>query len=159
MSSFQSSGGSAPVLTAYQKSVNNCQNLVKAGQFESAIALLGELLKQSPRDVQVLRMLGHSLMMLDERADAIRHLSFASKLDPNNPDLLCDLASALRRTDELRKAHQAADSALKTHPNYPRAVMVKARLLQSHGQSDKAFEIVERAIEANFDPTLLGTYG
>jgi tetratricopeptide (TPR) repeat protein len=159
MSSFNQSSGSAPVLTAYQKTVNNCRNLVQAGQFDSAIALLKETLKQSPRDVQVLRMLGHSMMMIDERNDAIRYLTFASKLDPTNLELLCDLASALRRTDELRKAHQAADTALKLMPNFPRAVMVKARLLQSHAQPDRAYEIVKKALDANFDPTLLGTYG
>lgn len=146
-------------MTAYQKTVNNCRDLIEAGQYDSAISMLMGALKQSPRDVQVLRMLGHSMMMIDMRTDAIRHLTFANKLDPRNPDLLCDLASALRRVDELRSAHQTVDAALKIVPNYPRAVMVKARLLQSHGQSQRAYEIVEQAIDADFEPTLLGTYG
>lgn len=159
MSQFNTQSPGQPMQTAYQKTVRNCFSLVEAGQYDSAIALLLECLKQSPQDLQVLRMLGNSMMMIDQSVEAIRYLSFGCKLDPKNPDLLCDLASALRRVDELRKAHQAVDTALKVAPNYPRAVMVKARLLQSHGQSPRAFEIVEGAIEANFDPRVLGIYG
>ncbi len=159
MSQFSNFGSGAPVLTAYDKAVNNCRGLVEAGQYDAAIQMLREVLKQSPRDVQVLRMLGHSLMMIDSPVEAIRNLTFASKLDPRNPDLLCDLASALRRMDEMRKAHQAADNALKLAPSYPRAVMTKARLLQSHGQSQRAYELVDQALEQKFDPMLIATYG
>ncbi len=159
MSQFSNFGSGAPVLTAYDKAVNNCRGLVEAGQYDAAIRMLREVLKQSPRDVQVLRMLGHSLMMIDSPVEAIRHLTFASKLDPKNPDLLCDLASALRRMDEMRKAHQAADSALKLAPNYARAIMTKARLLQSHGQFQRAYELIDQALEKKFDPMLIATYG
>lgn len=159
MSQFNLSGSNAPVQTAYAKTVVSCRNLVEAGEYASAIEMLHTALKQSPRDVQVLRMLGHSLMMLDECAESIRHLTFATKLDPKNPDLLCDLASSLRRVDELGKAHKAVDDALRFVPNYPRAIMVKARLLQSHGQTPRAFEIVDAALDASFEPGLLGTYG
>ncbi len=159
MTQFQSSNVGSPVLTAYQKTVNNCRDLVEAGQFDAAIRMCTGALEQSPRDVQVLRMLGHSLMMMDVPEEAIRRLSFASKLDPKNPDILCDLASALRRVDELGKAHKAADTAMKVVPNYPRAIMVKARLLQSHGQSQKAYEIVRDSLNVKFEAGLLGTYG
>ncbi len=159
MSQFSGFGPGAPVLTAYDKAVNNCRGLVEASQYDAAIRMLREVLKQSPRDVQVLRMLGHSLMMIDSPVEAIRHLTFASKLDPRNPDLLCDLASALRRMDEMRKAHQAADQALKFAPSYPRAIMTKARLLQSHGQSQRAYELVDQALEKDFNPMLVATYG
>ena len=159
MSQFNTQGVGQPTLTAYQKTVRNCHSLVEAGQYDSAIALLLETLKQSPRDVQVLRMLGNALMMIDQVAESIRHLSFACKLEPHNPDLLCELASSLRRVDELGKAHKAIDSALKISPNYARAVMVKARLLQSHGQSQRAYELIGQTLEASFDPRVLGIYG
>lgn len=146
-------------VTAYQKAVKNCQNLLDAGQFQSAVGLLKNTLEQSPRDVLVLRMLGHALMMIDFRDEALRHMIFATKLDPKNVELLCDLSSAHRRMDQLGKAHKAIDLALKIFPNHPRAVITKAKLLQSHAQAPQAFEIVERAVEANFQPTLLATYG
>lgn len=159
MSQFHNLGPGASVMTAYDKTVKNCRNLIEAAEYDAAIRLLHEVLKQSPQDVQVLRMLGHSLMMIDAAVEAIRYLTFASKLDPKNPDLLCDLASALRRIDEMRKAHQAADAALKLVPNNPRAIMVKARLLQSHGKSQPAYELVDQALKANFDPMLVATFG
>ena len=159
MSQFNMPSSNAPVLTAYTKTVQNCQSLIIAGEYDSAISLLLNALKQSPRDVQVLRMLGHSLMMIDESGDSIRYLTFASKLEPKNPDLLCDLASTLRRTDELGKAHKCVDEALRLVPNHTRAVTVKARLLQSHGQSERALELVDSALQADFVPALLGIYG
>ncbi|MGV6814908.1 MAG: tetratricopeptide repeat-containing sulfotransferase family protein [Phycisphaerales bacterium] len=159
MSQFQPNNPAAPIQTAYAKTVQNCRSLIDAGQFDSAIGLLQNALKQSPKDVQVHRMLGHSLMMIDETKGAIHHLTFATKLDPRNPDLLCDLASALRRVDELGKAHKAVDEALKMAPHYPRAVTTKARLLQSHGQSQRAYELMDQVVQEHFDPALLGTYG
>jgi len=159
MSQFNTPGAGMSVQTAYDKTVANCRNLVDGGQYDAAIALLREVLKQSPCDVQVLRMLGHSLMMIDSPAEAIRNLTFAAKLAPTNPDMHCDLASALCRVDELGKAHQAADKALKLMPHYARAVMVKARLLQSHGQSQRAYELIHETFVTEMDPTLLGIYG
>ncbi len=158
MSSFSSTPG-FPIQTAYQKSVVNCRRLIEAGEFDRAIALLLEVNKQNPRDTAVLRMLGNALMMIDQRRDAIRHLSFAARLEPGNPDIQCDLASALRRADEMRKAHQAADAALRLAPNYPRAVMVKARLLQSHAGAPEAYELVRKALDAREDPALLSIFG
>jgi len=159
MSQFSSSNPGAPVQTAYAKTVQNCRSLLEAGQFDSAIGLLQNALKQSPQDVQVHRMLGHALMMIDESKGAIHHLTFATKLDPKNPELLCELASALRRVDELGKAHKAVDEAIKIAPGYPRAATTKARLLQSHGQSQRAYELLDDMVEKHFDPSLLGTYG
>jgi tetratricopeptide (TPR) repeat protein len=159
MSHFSQPSSNQPITTAFEKTVSNCKDLIDAGQFDSAIAMLLGALKQSPSNVQILRMLGHSYMMIDSPKEAIRHMTFATKLNPRNPDLLCDLASALRRVDQLRNAHQATDTALKLVPNFPRAVMVKARLLQSHGQSQRAYEFVEEALNAGFDVSLLGTYG
>ncbi|MFG0244717.1 MAG: sulfotransferase [Phycisphaerales bacterium JB052] len=147
------------IVTSFQRSVLNCKKLLEAGEYDSAIALLKELREQQPRDVAVLRMLGHGLMMIDVREEAIRHLSFALKLQPRNTDLYVDLAAAYRRTDQLRKAHQTIDQALELRPNYPRAVMTKARLLQSHGSSQQAYELVKAAVEQEHSPELLGIFG
>ncbi len=155
----QFSTPSGPAMTAYQRSVSNCKRLVEAGEFDGAIALLLELRQQSPRDINVLRMLGHCMMMIDMREGAIQNLSFAAKLEPRNIELQVDLASAYRRVDALRKAHQAADAALKIDPTYPRAVMVKARLLQSHGSTQQAYELVKVAIDRRPDPELYGVFG
>ena len=147
------------ITTAYQRMVGNCRNLLESGQYDSAIAMLKELQEQQPRDTSVLRMLGHALMMIDFREEAIRHLSFASKLEPNNVDLLVDLCGAYRRIDQIGKAHQAVDKALKIRPGFPRAVMAKARLLQSHGNSEQAYEHVKATLEAHKDPDVVAVFG
>lgn len=159
MSQFNTPAPGAPLQTAYQKTVSNCKNLLDAGQYDAAIAMLLEVNAQNPRDVAVLRMLGNAMMMIDRRAEAIRHLSFAVKLDPANPDAHCDLATAYRRIDQMRKAHQSADTALKLAPNSPRAVMVKARLLQAHAGTQQAYELVKSAAQATGDPMLLTIFG
>lgn len=149
----------APIMNNHQRAVVNCKKLIEAGQYDSAVALLQELREQQPRDVNVLRMLGHALMMIDVREEAIRHLTFAAKLQPGNHDLHTDLASAYRRVDQMRKAHQAVDQALKLKPNDPRAVMTKARLLQSHAQSQQAYELVKAAVDQEPAPDLLSVFG
>ena len=146
-------------LTAFQRSLLNCKKLIEAGQYDGAIGLLEELRQQDPRNVNVLRMLGHSMMMLDMREGAIRHLLFASKLEPRNIELYSDLASAYRRVNQMRKAHQAADAALKINPTNPRAVMAKAKLLQSHGSAQQAYELVKKTLVARQDPEVLVIYG
>ena len=147
------------IVTAYDRAVQNSKNLIDAGEFIPAVNMLNKLLKESPRDVIVLRMIAHALMMVDRRQEAIRHFSFANKLDPTNVELLCDYSSAMRRMDEIRKAHELADKAMKLSPHHPRAVMCKARLLQSHGQSERAYEIVLAALKVVPDASLLAIYG
>ena len=102
MGQFNTPG--TPVMTAYQRTVGNCKRLIAAEQYDSAVALLEELRQQQPRDVNVLRMLGHALMMIDSRELSIRHLLFASKLEPANVEIHIDLASAHRRLDQMHAA-------------------------------------------------------
>ncbi|MEZ6163368.1 MAG: sulfotransferase [Phycisphaerales bacterium] len=149
----------APVLTAYHRSVMNCKNLIDSGQYDAAIAMLKELRQQQPRDTSVLRMLGHAMMMVDMREESIRNLEFASKLEPNNAELYVDLASAYRRVDQIRKAHQSVDAALKISPAHPRAVMAKARLLQSHGSTEQAYELIKTTLETQRDPEVVAVFG
>jgi tetratricopeptide (TPR) repeat protein len=147
------------ITTAYQRSVNNCRGLLESGEYDTAIGLLMELREQQPKDISVLRMLGHALMMLDYRDDAMRHLTFAGKLEPNNVDLLIDLCTSYRRIDQVGKAHQAIDRALKINPGYPRSVMAKARLLQSHGKSEEAYQLVKSALEKTHQADVVAVFG
>jgi tetratricopeptide (TPR) repeat protein len=147
------------ITTAYQRSVSNCRGLLESGEYDTAIGMLMELREQQPKDVSVLRMLGHALMMLDYREDAMRHLIFASKLEPNNVDLLVDLCSAYRRIDQVGKAHQAIDRALKINSGYHRSVMAKARLLQSHGKSEEAYQLVKSSLGQTRQADVVAVYG
>ena len=152
MSSF----GPDPV---HQKSLQSARSLIDAGQFQSAIKLLREMLERAPKDPMVLRMLGYSLMLFDHSTEAVRHLEFSSKLNPGDPETLCDLAMIYRRLDRLGDAHKALDQVLAKDPGNGRAVALKARVLQSRGQSPKAMEIVKKALAVSDDPTIVMIFG
>lgn len=139
--------------------VQRARTLLAANEFQTAIGLLREQLEKTPRDAMVLRMLGYALMLFDNHTEALRHLEFASKLNPGEPDTLCDLAMIYRRMDRVGDAHRALDKVLDMNPANGRAVALKARVLQARGQSPKAMEIVERALELSKDPSIVMIYG
>lgn len=139
--------------------IERVRSLLAASEYGTAVALLREALQESPRDAHLLRMLGYSLMLFDVNDEAIRHLEFASKLNPGDPDTLCDLSMVYRRLDRLGEAHKALDQVLAKEPGNGRAVALKARVLQSRGQSAKAMEIIEKALEHSKDPTIIMIYG
>ena len=140
--------------------IERVRSLLAASEYPTAIAMLREQLEKTPRDPQVLRMLGYSLMLFDQSSEAVRHLEFADKLNPGDPDTLCDLAMLYRRLDRLGDAHKALDQILRVSPGNGRAVALKARVLQSRGQSEKAMGIVEQALEVSSrDPAIVMIYG
>ncbi len=139
--------------------IQRVRSLLAASEYQTAIVLLREALERTPKDPEILRMLGYSLMLFDNCAEAIRHLEFAGKLNPGDPDTLCDLAMVYRRLDRLGDAHKVLDQVLKVNPCYGRAVTLKARVLQARGQSAKAMEIVERALEISKDPSIVMIFG
>lgn len=139
--------------------IHRARALLGASEYQTAIGLLREAIEKSPRDPEMLRMLGYSLMLFDHCPEAVRHLEFASKLNPGDPDTLCDLAMAYRRLDRVGDAHKALDQVLKVNPANGRAVALKARVLQARGQSAKAMEIVEHALTLSKDSSIVMIYG
>jgi len=139
--------------------IQRVRSLLAASEYDTAAVLLRETLEKTPRDSEMLRMLGYTLMLFDHSAEAVRHLEFAAKLNPGHPDTLCDLAMVYRRLDRLGDAHKALDEVLKGNPGNGRAVTLKARVLQARGQSEKAMTIVEQALMISKDPSIVMIYG
>lgn len=139
--------------------INRARALLGAAEYATAISFLREALVKTPRDPEVLRMLGYALMLHDNCPEAVRHLEFASKINPGDPETLCDLAMVYRRLDRVGDAHKALDQVLKVNPANGRAVALKARVLQARGQSPKAMEIVEHALTLSKDPSIVMIYG
>jgi len=160
MSMFGPNQGGAPVAPVFAQARQRAATLMNAGQRDAAIPLLRDLLKQQPRDVAVLRMLGNALSQntafaaKGTEAEGIRLLKFADQLAPNNPELLCDIASQYKTLGKTRDAHVALDKALKINPALGRAVMIKASLLQSGNKVDDALDLVRHARRSNNDPSL-----
>lgn len=135
-------------------------DLLNAGQRDAAIPLLRDLLKQSPRDVYIIRMLGNALSQntalsaKGTEPEGWRLLNFAHRLAPNDPEILADIASQGKTLGRVRDAHQSLDKALKLSPHHPRSVMIKASLLQSGNRIDEAVNLVEEAMRHTNDPSL-----
>jgi len=146
-------------MSSHAGMIERVRSLLSANEYSPAIVLLREALERTPKDPQILRMLGYSLMLFDHSTEAVRHLEFASKLSPGDPDTLCDLAMVYRRLDRLGDAHKALDQVLGPDPANGRAVALKARVLQARGQSKQAMVIVENALAISKDPSIVMIYG
>jgi tetratricopeptide (TPR) repeat protein len=149
--------GSMP-MNAHGQAINRVKQLVSAGQFDSAVGVIEPLLKSDPRNPDLLRLLGFSLLMTGFAKQGQGHLRFASQLRPGDPEILCDLSVANRWLGKTRDAYQAIDLALKSNPGHARALSTKARLLQSHGQSQQAIELLSDAMESTHNPSIAVIY-
>ncbi|MCC5821829.1 MAG: sulfotransferase [Phycisphaerales bacterium] len=152
------------IQTAYQQARQRASDLLSSGQRELAVVLLRDLMKQQPKDVLVLRMLGVALQGSEEMAvkskepESVRLLRFASQLSPGDPELLVDLAASLRAAGRIREAFGAVDKALAADPAHARAIMYKSRLLQSTNRIEQAIELISERRKHDPDPMLAVGY-
>ena len=149
-----------PTPTAYQQARQRASDLLASNQRELAVVLLRDLIKQQPRDVLVLRMLGVALQGHEELAvqskepESIRLLRFACQLSPSDPELLTDYAASLRAAGQIREAFKALDRAIAADPTHARSAMYKARMLQSTNRIGQALELLAERRKSDPDPVL-----
>lgn len=150
----------APAGTVFDEAKSRAANLLNSGQRELAVFLLRDLLKQQPRDVQVLRMLALSLQGNEDLAvkskepENLRLIRFASQLAPGNTELLTEYAMIARSVGQTREAFKIVDQALAIDPTGTKAVVFKARLLQGANKIDEALDLIETSRRQNPDPQL-----
>lgn len=151
---------SEPMTTVFEEAKARAANLVNIGERELAIVLLRDLIKQQPKDVQVLQMLAVSLQGNEDMAvkskepENLRLIRFASQLAPGNPEVLTDYAMICRSVGQTREAFKIVDQALALDPTHTRAAMFKSRLLHGANKIDEAFELIESTRVSNRDPLL-----
>ncbi len=149
-----------PAVTVFEQAKSRASDLINAGQRELAVILLRDLLKQQPKDVQVLRMLALSLQGNEDLAvkskepENLRMIRFASQLAPGNPDLLAEYAMIARSSGQTRDAFRIVDQALAIDAGNTRAVMFKARLLQGANKIEEALDLIETTHRRSPDPQL-----
>lgn len=147
-------------LPASRQAKARAAELIDAGQRETAVTLLRDVLRQTPKDSQALHLLAVALMGNSAMAgqgkepESLRHIRFASQLDPRNPEILTDYALICRSLGLLRQAHTNADAAIAADPNNARAIVTKARLLQSGNRVEEALELIQAGIARSDDPIL-----
>lgn len=162
---FEQPKTAPPLTSVFHQAKARAVEMMSLGQRELAIPLLRDLLKQQPRDVQLLHMLGvslqgnESLAVKSKEPENLRLLRFAASLAPNNAEVLTDYASACLSNGLMRDAHRAADTARKVDPSNPRAVHFKAKLLRSVNKVPEAIELLAAQMRSHPDPLLTIAFG
>ncbi|MEZ6319467.1 MAG: sulfotransferase [Phycisphaerales bacterium] len=119
--------------------------LLNAGDPTTAAAILQDALPYARRDPELLAMLADALGRRGRDIEALRHAKLAADLRPHHVPVLLTLAGIHRRLLDIGAAHRALDRVLAIEPENAMALAGKANLLESRGQADKAFEILEPA--------------
>jgi tetratricopeptide (TPR) repeat protein len=78
---------------------------------------------------------------------SFKDLKAAQAKDPKNADLAAQLAERYLLTGDKTQARKLADEALALKKGHPLAAYVKARLLSAGGETDKALELLEEAVD------------
>jgi tetratricopeptide (TPR) repeat protein len=138
-----------PRFSAARENLVACQESLglassEAGQFQDAVTLFDQALRNAPAHAGTHRELGYALLRLGRTNESLMHLKEAVRLDPASPethDTLATLWRTLNRPDqaiaEYREAVRLAPSAAEWHNNLGSA------LLDSHELAEAAQEFRE----------------
>jgi Flp pilus assembly protein TadD len=81
------------------------------GDFKTAISVCLQALRTSPRDPELLHLLGLSQLHLGQLKEAVEHLEKAARLAPGHAFVLSNLALALQHLGRLDDAERRARGA------------------------------------------------
>ncbi len=103
------------------ESLAHAQDLEAHGKTKESIALLQELVKKAPENVELRTALGLELYKSGDLADATLQLQQAASREPLNPAVLEGLAQAYRDAGDYRTAEQYASRLVRLFPADPNA--------------------------------------
>jgi len=126
-----------------QQLLNHAGQLQRSGNLSGAASVYRQVLRQQPRNAQVLGRLGQVLIGLGQVDEAKRTLDQAMKIAPKSPLLHHDMHLLHRRRGDLAKAHDSIDKALKLSPRQPVFTAAKAELFTAVGEFDRAMKTIE----------------
>lgn len=128
--------------------------LLRAGDPTTAAQILADALPNARRDPDLLALLADALGRRGRDREAVRHAKLAAQLRPHHAPTLMILADIHRRLNEIGPAHRALDRVLAGNPGHAQALAAKARLLESRGQAERAFELLApHALAPGADPS------
>ncbi|MBN1962483.1 MAG: tetratricopeptide repeat protein [Deltaproteobacteria bacterium] len=107
-----------------QTLVENANQSISAGDFNTACTNLDQALKIDPDDVDILYALAINAERCG-RSDAIEKLEHLLSLDPNADEARLQLALIQSRLGNSDKANQALDYVLTRHPDLPAAIAIQ----------------------------------
>ncbi|MBT8485462.1 MAG: tetratricopeptide repeat protein [Phycisphaerales bacterium] len=104
-------------------------------------------LKVSPRNPDVLRVLGSIAAMKNDLAEAASYFKKTIALRPREPILQWELARVRSSQGQLDEAIACYEKALKLSPGFHRAITGKAQVLEVRGEYDEARAVLQPFID------------
>ena len=105
----------------------------------AAECALDELVQESqndPGNPAVHEGIGHALMEVCARGEALEAMSRAAALDPQNPRVHCNMAQVMREVGRPAEALEALGRALELDPTSARAYSMRERVLRDLGRDE-----------------------
>lgn len=133
---------------ALLRDLEEAKQLLEAGQTQSALSRLRELVKRSPDNVPFLTNLASAQMATGDAESAIRSYRHALELNPRLDFLELNLAEALLQSGQLDEARQHCRKALALNPRLSGAWLGLAEVESKSGHPDAARATLLEAIDA-----------
>lgn len=92
-------------------------NLYQAGEFESAVNLLEQVVPIAPKDTAVLNNLGYFKLRLERYEESIEHFRTLLKINPIHSYALDNLGFALIMTGDLKNGFEYVQKAIRSNNN------------------------------------------
>ena len=130
-------------------------SLVKAKADAEAIDVAENALARFPHSVKLVRMHAVTLNRLDRRAEALRLMYQAEKLNSDDVDFQCDLASMEIADGRAGEAIKRMRAVLRNKPGSLLSILILGDALMTSGRYQQAHDLYSASAE-NFpdDPTL-----
>jgi spermidine synthase len=110
------------------------------------VELLRTAIQHNPRNVRHLKLMGDTLMAIDEARRAGEHYAAAEQVDPNDPNIQHGLARALHVTRDFERAAVHYRRAIELNPGSAETHANFGALLAERGEFAAALEQCARAL-------------
>jgi tetratricopeptide (TPR) repeat protein len=135
------------LLAQGQSSLERSRELVSAGSFDKAEAMLRQTIAADPSNIEARVLLGKTLALQGVRGEAIEQLAEAVRLNPSSATAHNEFGMVLSRFVEVRAARQEFERALELDPGLAEAHVNLSLVLAQAGELAAARDHLDRAIE------------
>ena len=120
--------------------------LLKRGDIEGAIEHFREALREEVRHREALLGIGHAFAQSDDLAKSLYYFKRMRRYYPKDSASLQAIVQVCNKASEPMKALQTILEEYKSHPERIDTYVVLTKLYLTHGQLDKAQEVVNRLL-------------
>jgi tetratricopeptide (TPR) repeat protein len=146
--------------TGYHPTLKRIEGELAAGNIDSAIMQIDEVLRSRPNDLGVLNYLAGAQFMKGQWREGIRTLETALAIDPNHYASHLNMTVGLLGIGDVERALTHAQAAVKANPTYGDAHLRLGRVLIRLNRVQDAVEPLTKAVQLGSNDaetrTLLG---